>query len=97
MDKHGLGPGHNGRDDNSDSIENISMTLSMRLRALLNEYTYELYNKPYIDHFMILDSYMPKITAAIKQHIKDTKPVTSYTDAQVELNKWEKKLLEELI
>jgi len=68
----------------------------MDLRALLTDFQYQVQKRKKEFLSETLDIYMPKINAVIKSKIKSTKPISSYTDAQVGLDRWEKKLLEEL-
>ena len=72
------------------------MTLSMELRSLLTELIYDLEKDETLFTSEALDAYMPKINKLLKDYIKSTKPIEGRTDAQVAVDRWEKRLLEEL-
>ena len=70
------------------------MTLSMELRGILTDLAVDTGAEGFISE--TLDVYMPKIMKYITEYIKRNKPVSSYTDAQVELDKYQKNLLKDL-
>ena len=72
------------------------MTLSMTLRSLITEIAFEYESEENLFLPQLLDGYMPLIMEEIKSKIKSTKPIEGRTDAQVAVDRWEKKLLEEL-
>lgn len=79
-------------------------TLSMELRGLLinfaNEidlgYSHAVWQRKKYFISETLDEYMPQVLKLIKDHIRKSKPLSSYSDAQAALNEYEKALLEEL-